>query len=73
MILAVDNHAKIWSVMPESEPPAYIGRQTIDNLDLTLRSRLDALRKPLKLTATLKRRALRDKTRGKQHLPGPSR
>ncbi len=40
-------------------------RQATDNFDQDLSGMLDALRKPLKLTATLKRRALKNKASGK--------
>jgi len=47
--------------MSKSEPVPYFEPQTTDNLDLGLSGMLDSLRKPLKLTATLKRRALKTK------------
>lgn len=47
--------------MSKSEPVPYFEPQTTDNLDLGLSAVLDSLRKPLKLTATLKRRALKTK------------
>jgi hypothetical protein len=40
-------------------------QQTRDNVDQALEGMLDALRKPLKPTATLKRRALKSKATGK--------
>jgi hypothetical protein len=46
----------------------YCERQTTDNLDQVLSGMLDALRKPLKMTATLKRRALKSKAAGKSVL-----
>jgi hypothetical protein len=48
-------------VMSKREPVPYFEPQTTDNLDLRLGSMLDSLRRPLKLTATLKRRALKNK------------
>jgi hypothetical protein len=48
-------------VMSKPEPVPYFEPQTTDNLDLRLSGMLDSLRKPLKLTATLKRRALKNK------------
>jgi hypothetical protein len=50
-------------VMSKLEP--YFGPQTTDSLDLGLGGMLDALRKPSKLTATLRRRALKKKAGGK--------
>jgi hypothetical protein len=48
-------------VMLKSEPASYRERQTINDLDQGSRTLLDALRRPLKLTAALKRRALKKK------------
>jgi hypothetical protein len=45
----------------KSEPASYRERQTINDLDEGSRALLDALRRPLKLTAALKRRALKKK------------
>jgi hypothetical protein len=59
--------------MPRPEPTTYRGRQTKDNLDQALSSMLDALRKPSKLTATLKRRALKYRTAGKPVIVDPYR
>jgi hypothetical protein len=44
-----------------------------DNPDQALKGMLMALRKPLKLTATLKRRALKNKITGKSAIVSPSR
>jgi hypothetical protein len=51
----------------------YCEQQTRDNLDHALKGKLNAPRKPLKLTATLKRRALKNKVIGKSMNVGPSR
>jgi hypothetical protein len=59
--------------MPRPEPTTYCGPQTKDNLDQALSSILDALRKPSKLTATLKRRALKHRTGGKPVIVDPCR
>jgi hypothetical protein len=56
------------SVMPKPAPASYCERKTTDNLDQALSGMLDALRKPLKMTATLKRRALKNKAAGKSTL-----
>jgi hypothetical protein len=48
-------------VMLKSEPVLYRERQATNDIDQTSRAMLDALRKPLKLTAALKRRALKKK------------
>jgi len=48
-------------VMLKSGPALFRERQTTNNLDQGSRAMLDALRKPLKLTAALKRRALKKK------------
>lgn len=47
--------------MSKSVPESYYERQMGENLDQALSDMLDALRKPLKLTATLKRRALKNR------------
>ncbi len=54
--------------MSKQAPASYCERQTADNLDQVLSGMLDALRKPLKMTATLKRRALKNKAAGKSTL-----
>jgi hypothetical protein len=51
--------------------PTYRERQTTNNLDQSLSDMLDALRKPLKLTATLKRRALKSKAGERSVLGDP--
>jgi len=50
---------EIVNFMSKSEP--YREQRTIEDLDQGLSNMLDSLRKPLKLTATLKRRALKNK------------
>ncbi|MGA2056319.1 MAG: hypothetical protein ABSG88_13500 [Bradyrhizobium sp.] len=55
-------------VMLKSEPASYRERQTINDLDQESRALLDALRRPLKLTAALKRRALKKKANVKSTL-----
>jgi hypothetical protein len=55
-------------VMLKSEPASYRERQTINDLDQGSRALLDALRRPLKLTAALKRRALKKKANVKSTL-----
>jgi hypothetical protein len=59
--------------MPRPEPTTHCGPQTKDHLDQVLSSMLDALRKPPKLTATLKRRALKNKAAGKSVTVDPCR
>ena len=61
-------HAGKIMVMSKSAPEPYFEPQTTDNLDLGLGGMLASLRKPLKLTATLKRRALKNKAGGKSTL-----
>jgi len=51
-------------VMSKLAPEPYFDPQTTDNLDLGLGGLLASLRKPSKLTATLKRRALKKKAGG---------
>jgi hypothetical protein len=58
----------IMHVMSKLVPESYFDPQTTDNLDLGLGGLLDSLRKPSKLTATLKRRALKKKAGGKSTL-----
>jgi hypothetical protein len=48
-------------VMSKPTYAIYCGRQTRGNVDQALSGMLDAVRKPSKLTATLKRRALKNK------------
>jgi hypothetical protein len=48
-------------VMSKSALEPYFEPQTTHKLDLGLSAMLDSLRKPPKLTATLKRRALKNK------------
>jgi hypothetical protein len=59
-------------IMPKLAPTSYSEQQTTGNLDQALSGMLDAMRKPLKLTATLKRRALKRKGR-KSELVDPGR
>jgi hypothetical protein len=59
--------------MPRPQPMTYCGPQTKDNLDQMLSGMLDALRKPPKLTATLKRRALKNKATRKSVAVDPCR
>jgi hypothetical protein len=56
-------------IMSRLGPKKYCEPQITDNSDRALSEMLDALRKPLKLTATLKRRALRNKIAGKTPRP----
>ena len=55
--------------MLKPAPTTDCDRQATDNLDQALSGMLDALRKPLKLTATLKRRALKNKGSGNRRSP----
>jgi hypothetical protein len=60
--IAVDySCGKIVNTMSKSVPESHYERQTGENLDRALSDMLYALRKPLKLTATLKRRALKNR------------
>jgi hypothetical protein len=59
--------------MTKPASSGYWEQQTSDNLDQALKGMLMALRKPLKLTATLKRRALKNKIAGKPAIVSPSR
>jgi hypothetical protein len=59
--------------MPRTEPTTCCGLQTKDDIDQRLSSMLEALRKPPKLTATLKRRALKHKATGKSVIADPCR
>jgi hypothetical protein len=52
--------------MSKRGPTRYCERQVTESFDQVSRGMLDALRKPLKLTATLKRRSLRKKASGSQ-------
>jgi hypothetical protein len=52
---------RIVNVMSKSVPAPCRERWTTEDLDQGLSNMLDSLRKPLKLTATLKRRALKNK------------
>jgi hypothetical protein len=54
--------------MSKPGPTAYHEQRTTKDTDQAWSGMLDALRKPLKLTATLKRRALKTKTGGKSVL-----
>jgi hypothetical protein len=58
----------IVNIMSKPVPESYYERQTGENLDQALSGMLDALRKPLKLTATLKRRALKNRADEKSTL-----
>jgi hypothetical protein len=60
-------------IMLKSTPTTYCEQRETDNADQALRGMLDTLRKPLKLTATLRRRALKRKVDGKSVAAGPSR
>ena len=63
--LAINIHSGgIMHVMSKLAPEPYFDPQTTDNLDLGLGGLLASLRKPSKLTATLKRRALKKKADG---------
>jgi hypothetical protein len=48
-------------------------QQTTDDFDQVLNGMLSSLRKPSKLTATLKRRALKNKAKGKSAIIASSR
>jgi hypothetical protein len=61
------------SAMMKPASPAYCGQPTMDNLDQALKGMLLVLRKPLKLTATLKRRALKNNAASKSPTVTPSR
>jgi hypothetical protein len=61
---------EIMYVMSKQAPVPYFEPQTTDNLDLGLSGMPESLRKPLKLTATLKRRALKTKAGEKSTLAG---
>jgi hypothetical protein len=60
-------------VMSKPAPTIYREGQTPSSFDPALSSMLDALRKPSKLTATLKRRALKNKVSRKSATIGPCR
>jgi hypothetical protein len=62
---------EVVSVMPRSVPSKYCDQQVTDHLEQALSRVREALREPLKLTATLKRRALKHKTAEKIGGPGP--
>jgi hypothetical protein len=57
--------------MTKPASSGYCGQQASDHLDHALKSKLDVLRKPLKLTATLKRRALKNKVAGNMAIVSP--
>jgi len=60
--------------MTKPSPTTHCERQPSDNFDQALNSMLmlNALRKPLKLTATLKRRALKKPSTAKSAIVDPS-
>jgi hypothetical protein len=58
--------------MIEPTSPEHCEQQSKDNADQALQGILNDLRKPLKLTATLKRRALKNKV-GKSAIVSQSR